>query len=472
MEMIEALPTAQPTDDDPAISMDETRYRSQAVAYPYFLVSAALFFLQIVFGLIIAAQYVWPTWLMDSFPFNVGRATHLNLLIFWLLLGLMGAAYYLVPEETKSEIYSVRLAYVQLGVMALAGLGTLVNFWLFDNSRGKPFTESPMPWPWFIALGVVLFLVNVGVTIIRSRRWTAITTVLFGGMAGMAVVYLINMVTIDNLVVDYYLWWWIIHLWVEGTWELVAAAITAYLLIRITGVDRALMNRWLYIEVALFMFTGIVGIGHHYYWIGAPSYWLTWGAVFSALEPIPIALMTFDAFRTMRHRQQPPTSRLAWAFLAGSAIGHLFGAGVWGFAQTLPQVNRWTHGTLITASHGHFAFFGAFGLLVLSAVYYILPRIRDAARVREARAMWGFRLMALGMLFMVLAFTFAGVVQTYLHRLLGLDFIMVRDQYVRFWMFWVWFFGLVLFLPGMLLYLLEVAEAGRVHDEAEVALMR
>lgn len=437
-------------------TVEEAQYASQRVAFPFILASAILFVLQIVFGLVIAAQYVWPAWLKDSFAFNVGRATHLNLLIFWLLLGLMGATYYLIPEETRSELFSPRLAYIQLGVMALAGLGTLVSFWFLGGSRGKPFTESPMPWPLFIALGVVLFLVNIGITIIRSRRWSAITIVLSSGMVGMTILYLINMLSLPNLVVDYFWWWWIIHLWVEGTWELIAAAITAFLLMKLTGIDRASVSRWLYVSVSLFMITGIIGIGHHYYWIGTPGYWLTWGAIFSALEPLPIILMTYDAFRSMRQGKSGPTNRVAWAFMIGSAIGHFLGAGVWGFAQTLPQINQWTHGTLITASHGHFAFFGAFGLLVLSAIYFMMPKVREMETKQIDRGMWSFRLMAVGMLLIVLSFTLAGTVQVYLYRLVGMDFLAVRDQFVRFWMFWVWFFGLVVFLPGVLIYLSDI----------------
>jgi nitric oxide reductase subunit B len=432
------------------------KYATQRVAYPYFFSSAILFFLQIVFGLIIAAQYVWPSWLMDSFSFDVGRATHLNLLIFWLLLGLMGAAYYLVPEETQSELFSTRLAYIQLAVLILAGLGTMISFWFLGTSQGKPFTESPMPWPLFIALGAVIFLFNMGMTLFRSRRWTAITVVLFSGMLGMAAVYLLNMLSFSNLVEDYFWWWWIIHLWVEGTWELVAAAITAFLLMKITGVDRSSVSRWLYLTVILFMFTGIIGIGHHYYWIGAPDYWLFWGALFSAFEPVPIILMTYDAFRSMRHSQTGPTNQLAWLFLISSAVGHFFGAGVWGFAQTMPEINKWTHGTLLTASHGHFAFFGAFGLLVLSAIYFMVPNIRGLVSPGSNRGVWSYRLMIVGMLFIILSFTMAGTVQVYLHRLAGMDFIFVRDQYVRFWIFWVWFFGLLLFLPGVTIYLLDV----------------
>ncbi len=451
------------------LSLASVKYRTQLLAYPYFLLSALLFLLQITFGLIIAAQYVWPTFLINTLPFNIGRETHLNLLIFWLLLGLMGASYYLIPEETESEIYSPRLAYVQLGILVLAALGTFAGFWFFRLSAGKPFTESPMPWPILIALGVVLFLVNTGITILRSRRKTAISIVLFSGMAGMAVLYLINMVFLPNLVVDYYMWWWIIHLWVEGTWELIAAAVTAFLLIKITGVEAKHISRWLYVEVALVLFSGIIGIGHHYYWIGTPSYWLLWGAVFSAFEPLPIVLMTVDALRTLTRKRIWPEYSMPTLYLAGSALGHFFGAGVWGFAQTLPQINQWTHGTQITSSHGHFAFFGAFGMLVLAAVYFMVPRLKGVEGATERKSMWSFRLMVLGMVAMVASFTIAGIVQTYLVRLIGLDFIQVRMGYVSFWIFWVWFFGLVLFTPGVLIYLWDFFGIGKRVHIAELA---
>jgi nitric oxide reductase subunit B len=129
------------------------------------------------------------------------------------------------------------------------------------------------------------------------------------------------------------------------------------------------------------------------------------------------------------------------------------GAGVWGFAMTLPQINKWTHGTQVTASHGHFAFFGAFAMLVIAAMYYMVPRLRGMERYAPRRSMWAFWLMSLGMVAMVLAFTVAGVVQTYLVRLVGMDFMAVRTQYVSFWLLWVGVFGLVAFLPGVVAFL-------------------
>jgi nitric oxide reductase subunit B len=272
-------------------------------------------------------------------------------------------------------------------------------------------------------------------------------------MVGLAVIYMINMVFFKNLTADYYWWWWIIHLWVEGAWELIATAVMAFVLIRLTGVAREKMYRWVYVEAGLVLFTGILGTGHHYYWIGTPDYWLPVGAWFSALEPVPILLMTIDALLDMRHRSAEPFNKVAWYFVGGSALMHFFGAGVYGFAQTLPVINKWTHGTQITASHGHFAFFGAFGMLVLGAMYYMVPKLRGLKAIEHGRGMLGFWLMIGGMLAMIGAFTIAGVVQVYLWRIVGMDFMVVRTQYVSFWIFFVWLFGLALFLPGTIMYL-------------------
>ncbi len=132
---------------------------------------------------------------------------------------------------------------------------------------------------------------------------------------------------------------------------------------------------------------------------------------------------------------------------------HFVGAGIWGFAQSQPAINQWTHGTQITASHGHFAFFGAFAMLVVGAIYLMVPQMRGMKIIREGRGMWGFWLMTTGMLAMVAAFTIAGIVQVYLWRMTGLDFMTVRTQYETLWLFLVWFFGLVVFLPGVVVYL-------------------
>ena len=162
---------------------------------------------------------------------------HTNLLVLWLLLGFMGGTYYIVPVETKREIYSTKIAYLQLVILALTGVTALVGF-LFGWNQGKPLLEIPVALDFVVVIGALMFLFNVGMTMLKAKNWTAIQGTLLGGLIFLAVMYLFGIPFYRNLTIDWYYWWWVIHLWVEGAWELVAAAIFAFILMRITGVDR------------------------------------------------------------------------------------------------------------------------------------------------------------------------------------------------------------------------------------------
>jgi len=437
----------------------QTTYRTQKVAYWYFAVAALLLLLQVLDGLVIAAQYIWPDLFVSFFPFNVGRTFHLNLLVLWLVLGFMGATYYVVPEETDQELFSPALAYVQLVILTLTGVAALVGFvaanfhpslWL---TEGREYIEAPRWADWLIVLGVGIFAVNNGITILRRRRpVTATVGILSLGLVGLAVMYLFGMKFLSNVTVDQFFWWWVIHLWVEGSWELIAGALMAFLMVRLTGVDREVVEKWLYVEVGLVLFTGLVGTGHHYYWIGTPRYWLLIGGLFSALEPVPIGLMVFDAWRMTRHAARPHPNRVAWTWAVGSVITHFLGAGVWGFVHTLPQINKWTHGTQITPAHGHFAFYGAYATLVIALAYFIIPQLKEAvAKMNPARGIAAFWMTTGGVVGMVIALTVAGIIQVYLHRMAGLDFMVVKTEYLRFWFVSRLIFGGLAVL-GVLLY--------------------
>ncbi len=411
-------------------------YTTQKIAYPYFVVSLLLFALQLVFGLWLATQYVVtvPQEIVDVFPFSTARAIHTNLLVLWLLLGFMGATFYLVPEETGRELAFPRLALVQLVLLVGAGVAAVVGF-LFGWTQGRPLLEIPTPLDVVIVIAALMFLFNVAVTMFRARRWTAVQGSLLGGLTFLALMYLFGMPFYRNLAVDWYYWWWVVHLWVEGAWELVAAAMVAFLLIKLTGVERRIVEKWLYVELGLFLFTGIAGTGHHYYWLGAPSHWLWVGGVFSALEPLPIFLMLFDTWRDMRVRKASLTPHLTWTYLAGMAVLHFVGAGLFGFAHTLPQINYYTHGSQVTVSHGHLAFYGAYVLLNFTFYYFAMPRLKGFAdgHYHEPPGQLGFWVMTLGVLGMSLAFAIGGVLQTYLERYLGQPFMMAQ-QPIRLWM--------------------------------------
>jgi len=425
------------------------QYSSQKVAYPYFALALLLFVLQVLMGLWLAVNYfaALPQGLIDVFPFATARAMHTNLLVLWLLLGFMGGTYYLLPEETKSELHSPKLAYLLFVIFALTGVVALVGF-LFGWNQGRPLLEIPTALDIVVVIGVLLFLYNVGMTMIKAKRWTAIQATLLGGLVFLAVLYLFGIPFYRNLTIDWYYWWWVVHLWVEGAWELVTAAIFAWVLMKLTGVERGVVEKWLYVEIGLFLFTGIAGTGHHYYWLGAPRYWLWIGGIFSALEPLPILLMVIDTMRHVKDRKLEMKGHIVWTYAVGGAFFHLLGAGLWGFAHTLPQVNYYTHGSQVTVSHGHLAFFGAYAMLNLMVFYYAMPRLRGIEEQAEGRGKFGFWTMVSAMFCLGLAFGVAGVLQSYLERVLRLGFMPAQDQ-MRLW-FVVAFFCGVGFLIGLL----------------------
>ena len=152
------------------------RYKSQIVAREYFLAALLLFFLQVVFGILSSVKYVWDTDpLLAILPFNVARAIHINLLVFWLLLALMGATYYMVAEEIETEIYSVKLARLQLGILLASGVAAIVGY-LFQWSFGLPFLEQPTVIKLAIVVGVLVFLANVGLTMFTNHQTLTRTT--------------------------------------------------------------------------------------------------------------------------------------------------------------------------------------------------------------------------------------------------------------------------------------------------------
>ncbi len=435
------------------------KYESQKVAYKYFLFATLLFALQVVFGLLTGAKYVWnfdP--LIHILPFNTSRAIHINLLVVWLLMGFMGGAYYLVPEEAETEIYSPWLANFQLYLFAAIGVAAIAGY-IAGWSWGMPFLEQPTILKAGIVVVALLFLYNIFMTMLKTRKWTTIQGVLLGGLALLAVMFLFGIFFMKNLATQYYFWWWVIHLWVEGAWELVTAAIMAFVLLKLTGVDRERIEKWLYIEVGLVLFTGIAGIGHHYYWIGTPGYWLWVGGIFSALEPAPILLMVADTLKDVRDRKAEITNRIALYWAVGCAVMHFFGAGVWGFAQTLPQINKWTHGTQVTASHGHFAFFGAYAMLNLTMVYFALPQIKGLKEFSQRLGFKAFWTMNFFMIMMVLSLTVAGVVQVYFQRIMGLDYLTTQG-YMRLWYAAFGASGLG-FAAGCLMYVVDFFRLGK-----------
>jgi nitric oxide reductase subunit B len=470
------------------IANPHLKFASQAVAKPYFVFALLLFLGQILFGLIMGLQYVVGDFLFPLIPFNVARMVHTNLLIVWLLFGFMGAAYYLIPEEADRELHSPLLAMILFWVFAAAGVLTILGYLfvpyagLAEMTRndllptmGREFLEQPTITKVGIVVVALGFLYNIGMTLLKGRK-TTVSMVMMTGLIGLAVFFLFSFYNPENLARDKYYWWFVVHLWVEGVWELIMGAMLAFVLIKVTGVDREVVEKWLYVIIAMALITGILGTGHHFFWIGAPEVWLWVGSIFSAMEPIPFFAMVLFAFTMVGNRRRQHPNRAATLWAKGTTVTAFFGAGVWGFLHTLAPVNFYTHGSQLTAAHGHLAFYGAYAMIVMTMISYAMPRLRGLGEAPDERAqtveIWGFWLMTLSMVAITLFLTAAGVVQVQLQRWptdgTALSFMNTVDQMAVF--FWLRLAAGVVFLVGLICYLYSFKQRGRATARDEAAL--
>jgi len=413
------------------------KYSSQMVAKNYFIFALVLLAGEMLFGLILGTQYIAGDFLFPEIPFNVARMVHTNLLIVLILFGFMGSAYYLVPEESERELWSPLLANIMFWVFAAAGVATILGYLFvpyatlaeltYNNllpTMGREFLEQPTITKIGIVVVALAFVLNIGMTILKGRK-TVITIVLLTGLIGLAVFFLFAFYVPDNLVLDKFFWWYVVHLWVEGVWELILGAILSFVLIKVTGVDREHIDKWLYLIIAMTLVSGIVGTGHHYFYIGAPSYWLWIGSIASAVEPLPFFLMILYAFTMAKQRRIDHDNKMALTWAKGTAVMAFLGAGVLGFLHTLAPVNFFTHGTQLTAAHGHLSFFGAYIMILFTIISYAMPILRGRphgncakAQAVELKAFW---MMVIGMLGVTSALVIAGTMQVFLQRLPDVD---------------------------------------------------
>ncbi len=439
------------------------KFKTQKIAYWFFLSALMLFSLQIIYGFIMGFAHMGMDGLHDYIPFNTARATHTNLLVVWLILGFMGAAYYIIPEEAQTELYSPKLAIVQLVAFLIVGVIAIGGFH-FNWWEGRKFLEIPRPLDFLVVVDVLAFMFNILMTLFKGKRQTTTAMVLTMGLLFMALLYLPGMVWFDNHTLDSFYRWYVVHLWVEGVWELIMGGILAFLLIKITGVDREVIEKWLYVIVGLTFLSGILGTGHHFYYIGVPSYWLWIGGIFSALEPFAFLAMALFAINMYRKGEKKHPNKTALQWTLGAAIVSFFGAGVLGAAHTLPGVNLYTHGTLVTAMHGHMAFWGAYAMIVFAMIAYAMPNLTGRKFYDTNITRYAFWISNVGMLGMTTAFGAAGVAQVYMERIIGIDFMETQIEIQSH--FLVLIISATVFSVGIGLYIYNFFQYGQPTDEA------
>ncbi len=415
-----------------SIKNHQFTYESEKLGMMYFRVALILLGAQLLMGLIAAIQFLYPSFLFEVFDFSVARTVHINALVVWMLYGMIGAVYLLMPSETGIETVGVGIGKLLFWVLTAAvtvvvlvyifvqvGAGTESSIWLINE--GREYLEAPRWADIGIVVVVLGFIFNVYATAIKGKR-TGIMTVMMANLLALAGLYLTGMFFTDNISVDQFWWWWVIHLWVEATWEVYVATVAAWALIQIIGAKRQIVEMWLWIEVAMLFGSGILGLGHHYFWIGTPEYWWEIGALFSALEPVPLVAMLVHVLydwgkETGKAGKAVMNNTPAFTWIVANAFGNFLGAGVWGFFHTLPQVNIYTHGTQFTSSHGHFAFWGAYATILIGMFYMGLQKA-NGIKVMKMTSMtkWSIFLLNFGMLGMVSALLISGYGQVLVER--------------------------------------------------------
>jgi nitric oxide reductase subunit B len=452
----------------------------QKLAVHYFTVAMVLFMAQLLFGLLAGLQFIFPSFLYEILDFNVNRMVHINAMVVWMLYGFLGSVYWFLEDESGVEIVGLKWGQLAFWVLTGAvtivvlvylliqiGSGTDTSLWLINE--GREYIEAPRWADIGIVVVMLTFFYNVAATFSKGK-WSGIAGVLTLDLVALAGLYLAGMFYVTNISVDQYWWWWVIHLWVEATWEVLVGCIMAWSLMKLLGVRRKVVQTWLYIEVALMFGSGILGLGHHYFWIGTPEYWFTIGGFFSALEPIPLVAMVVHSIYDAGAHKFKNSNHPALAWIIAHAFGNFLGAGVWGFMHTLPQINLYTHGTQWSASHGHLAFFGAYATINIAFFYLAAQQARGNVWMGGDLANgWRWKtaaiLLNLGVMGMTVALLIAGYEQSFIERAVEGStwagyFAAQNHPWFMQAMIWRMVFGLMTAVGGGLLFwdLLEIGK--------------
>lgn len=416
-----------------SIKTDSLTNQGQKLGMMYMRVAIILFGAQLLMGLIAAIQFLAPGFLFELFDFSVARMVHINALVVWMLYAMIGSVYLMLTDETGHEGVAIGLGKLAFWVLTAAvtivvlvyifvqiGAGTEATIWLINE--GREYVEAPRWADIGIVVVVLIFYWNVFATYMKGEK-TGIMTVMVANLMALAGLYLAGMFFTDNISMDQYWWWWVIHLWVEATWEVFVGTLAAYALIKIIDAKREIVEMWLWIEVLMLFGSGILGLGHHYFWIGTPEYWWEIGALFSSLEPVPLIAMfvhvLYDWGKEQGANGTKPAIKNspAMAWLVTNAFGNFLGAGIWGFFHTLPQVNIYTHGSQFTAAHGHLAFFGAYATILIGMMYYGIQRAYGVERMKSNfKSKMAIFMITFGVLGMTVALTIAGYEQVLVER--------------------------------------------------------
>ena len=405
----------EPPATDPLAALAPTA--SMRAVRKYFWTVIALFFLQVVLGAVTAhyavegqAFYGFP--LAEYLPYTVARTWHTQLAVFWIATAWLATGLYIAPtvsgHEPRFQALGVNFLYVCLVVIVLGSmtgewfgvmqkLGLAENFWF--GHQGYEYVDLGRFWQIFLFIGLVLWLFLVGRALwpalahrneSRSLTWLLfLSTIAIGLMYGAGLMWGRH----THLAVMEYWRWWVVHLWVEGFFEVFATAVIAFLFTRLGLVRVQTATVAVLFATIVFLAGGVLGLFHHLYFTGTPTAVIAFGAMFSALEVVPLVMIGFDAYANYRRSGDATwVATYRWPILFFVAVGfwNLVGAGLFGFLINPPLALYYMQGLNTTPLHGHTALFGVYGMLGIGLMLFCLRGLSVRAAWDDRLLKWGF----------------------------------------------------------------------------------
>ncbi len=383
--------------NDPLIADKPTP--SQLATIKYFWVVAGLFLVQIIMGVITAHYGVegngfYGIPLAEWLPYAVTRTWHTQLGIFWIATAWLAAGLYIGPAVSGFEPKHQRLGVnVLFWALIVVVVGSMVGEWLsvkgmlsgdswfYFGHQGYEYVDLGRVWQIGLLIGLFLWLYLVGRNVFAAIRKG-------GEQKTLLTMFIISAIAIGGFYMAGLMWgkgthlsiveywrWWVVHLWVEGFFEVFATVVIAFMFARLQLIRIATANSSVLFATTIFLTGGIVGTLHHLYFSGTPTAVMALGAVFSALEVVPLTIIGFEAWDNIRlSRSTPWVAKYRWPilFFVSVAFWNMLGAGLFGFMINPPIALYYMQGLNTTPVHAHSALFGVYGMLGIGLMLFCL----------------------------------------------------------------------------------------------------
>jgi nitric oxide reductase subunit B len=445
---------ATPPANDPLANLTITP--SMKATAKYFWVVLALFLTQILLGATTAhyqveGQDVYGYALANVLPYSLTRTWHTELAVLWIATAWLGTGLYIAPiiggREPKFQRLGVNFLWACLLIIVvgsftgqwlavMAKMGLKYNFWF--GHQGWEYVDLGRFWQIFLFIGLMLWLFLVGralwPAIKRKDDTSSIVGLLFLSTVAIGLLYGAGLMWGEHThiaMVEYWRWW-VVHLWVEGFFEVFATAVISYLFVRLGLLRARSATTNVLFATIVFMAGGVLGTLHHLYFTGTTTAVIALGASFSALEVVPLALIGMEAYDTWRKQHAASWMlRYRWPimFFVAVSFWNLVGAGMFGFLINTPIALYYMQGLNLTPLHGHTALFGVYGMLGLGLMLFCLRGLKPEAEWREGWIRGAFWLLNIGLSMMAL-FTLLPIGLVQLHAALDQGYWYARSAEV------------------------------------------